>query len=253
MNLYQIIYYINKFIKKVISWWYNEYKSDIIDNNFLTICDLPDSINQKDLSSMIKKYIDSRKDFYKDSGRNIYIEDEFSEYWLEKVTSGKSIGKGSGGMDVKTKSNEGIDATCIIMNNSISNEKSLIQNFTSAGDNLDTLFLEKRDKEAVQMFVTKFSNKIVKTKEKHQLTDLYIVAFVSTKDSVYCVCLKMNIDKIDKIKSEGFGKKTKNIDLTNFIDPKFGKVSLCKSKKRLELRLKKESINHKFAVKMYSM
>ena len=47
-------------------------------------------------------------------------------------------------MDIQTSSNEGIDAMCVVMNKSnTSNEKSLMQNFKTAGENLDTLFREK--------------------------------------------------------------------------------------------------------------
>ena len=114
------------------------------EEKILEICPIPSSIDLEKLKYEVKKYIESRADFYKETKRNLYVEDEFSEYWLAKVSNGTEIGKGNCKMDVKTSDNEGIDAMCVIMNNNNSNEKSLKQGFTSGGNNLDNLFLTKK-------------------------------------------------------------------------------------------------------------
>jgi hypothetical protein len=49
------------------------------------------------------------------------------------------------------------------MNKGTSNEKSLMQNFSSAGKNLDTLFTEKKDVEALSLFTEEYISKINKT------------------------------------------------------------------------------------------
>jgi len=223
-----------------------------INEPVLEIYSLPSSINIEKLKDEVKKYIESRLDFYKNSKRNLYIEDEFSEYWLSKVSNGTEIGKGSGGMDVKTSNNEGIDAMCVIMNSIQSNEKSLIQNFDSAGVNLDDLFLNKKDDEAIKLYIDVYKNKILKIKKDKNLSDLYIIAFISTKNKIYLTCFKLNINNIKNIKSNGFTKTEKNIKISNFIDDKYGIVTLYKSKKRIELRLKIECIHNPFTQLLFS-
>lgn len=238
-----------------------EMKKNSIQHNttpaVLEISPLPISINVEFLKDKVKTYIDSRKDFYVESARNPYIEDEFSEFWLAKASNGEQIGKGSGGMDIKTGLNEGIDAMCVIMNSTGSNEKSLMQNFSTAGQNLDTLFTEGKDNDAIKLFTESYSAKIQKIKEERGLTDLYILAFVSTQKDIYAVCFRLHIDRIPSVCSAGFvagtTKENKNIMTLNFIDPVHGNVRLYKSKKRLELRLKMDAINAPEAIKLYSL
>ena len=76
-------------------------------------------------------------------------------------------------MDVKTKNGEGIDAMAVIMNKGGSNEKSLMQNFSNAGVNLDKLFIEKKDKEALDLFKTGYINKIKRAKEEKALNGIF--------------------------------------------------------------------------------
>ena len=74
---------------------------------------------------------------------------------------------------------------------------------------------------------------------------------------MYIWCLKIDISRIQFVTSGGFvkGKKEKcvNIIVDNFIDSKIGKVNLYKSKKRVELRFKKEILQQEYVHKIYSM
>lgn len=166
-------------------------------------------------------------------------------------------------MDVKTSLGEGIDAMCVIMNKTNSNEKSLIQNFKSAGLNLDTLFNDKKHNLAVELFTKQYYEKIRNTKKDKSLSDLYILSFISTKTDIYISSFKINIDNIKNVKSTGFtevnkkclesNNNSKNIKTENFIDPLFGDVRLYKSKKRLELRLKLNILVSEHSVKLYTL
>jgi hypothetical protein len=230
-------------------------RSDIVDNipKVLEICPIPESIDINYIKDNVKEYMKCRKTFYIETGRNPYIEDEFSEYWIEKASKGKQIGKGNCGMDVKTNKNEGIDVMCVIMNKGTSNEKSLMQNFSSAGKNLDTLFTEKKDVEALSLFTEEYISKIKKTKLNNNLNNLYILSFISTKKNIYIVCFKLYIDRINNVKTKGFTEKIKNIKTDHFIDSKLGDIRLYKSKKRLELRLKNNIIYDKHTVNLYDI
>ena len=223
----------------------------------LTLCPLPESFNKDKIEEDIKKYMKPREEYYKHKNRSPYVEDEFSEYFTARATSGCEIGSGHCAMDVKTKNDEGVDAMCVIMNKDISNEKSIIQNFVSSGSDLDTLFKEKKDHEAVGLFMNDYKKKLEKVKENKNLKDLYILAFISTDTDIYIACFKIDIEKITFVKSGGFveGKKENyvNILIDNFIDSNIGKVTLYKSKKRVELRLKKQLLQEEHVYKIFSI
>lgn len=216
-------------------------------------CKIPASVDIEYLKHNVQQYMESRKEFYKETGRKPYIEDEFSEYWIAKASKGVQIGMGSGGMDVKTSIGEGIDVMCVIMNSNGTNEKSLMQNFSNAGADLDTLFREKKGDEALLLYLNGYADKIKGTKDKHTLNDLFILSFVSTQTSVYVICFKLNIDQVKNVKSTGFTKAEKNITTVNYIDELYGNVKLYKSKKRLELRLSKSCLDYSHAIKLYSL
>lgn len=232
------------------------YKSE--HDNVLTLCPPPESINIDTLKESISNYMGPRIEYYKDKKRAPFIEDELSEYFVAKASDGKEIGGGHCAMDVRTKENEGIDVTCIVMNKSTSNEKSLIQNFKEAGLDLDTLFKEKQDDEAVKLFMENYLEKLENVKKDKNLNKLYILAYISTKTDVYIACFKINIEKLLYVKSGGFVDAFKkdnyvNINIDNFIDPNIGNVRIYKSKKRMELRFKKEILNEEHVFKIYSM
>jgi hypothetical protein len=225
--------------------------------NVLELCDIPESIDIDKLKQLITQYIEPRLGYYKEHSRCLAIEDDFSEYFTALASNGEEIGNGNCGMDVKTQSNEGIDATCVIMNTLKSNEKSIIQNFKSSGNNLDILFKEDKHDDAVRAYMDDYKNKLLKVKMEKKLNDLYILAFISDKNDIYLACFKINIDNINDVKSNGFisnnnTKTAVNIDIHNFIDSNYGNVNLYKSKKRVELRFKKKLLLMPNVVKIYS-
>lgn len=226
-------------------------------NNVLTLCAIPESININIIKEKISNYMESRIEYYQYKNRPPYVEDEFSEYFTAISSNGCEIGGGNSGMDVRTEQNEGIDVTCIIMNKDVSNEKSLIQNFKSSGLNLDTLFAEKKDDEAVELFMNDYKQKLEKIKDDENLNNLYILAYISTNTDIYIACFQIDISKIQYVYSGGFVGGNKeiyvNIILNNFINNDIGKVTLYKSKKRLELRLKKNILQKEYVRKIYSI
>jgi hypothetical protein len=222
--------------------------------NVLEICPIPDSVDILQLTTEVGIYMAPRKEFYTQTERDPYIEDEFSEWWTQKASSGRHIGKGSVGMDVKTSTSDGIDVMCVIMNKTISNEKSLMQKFKEEGGvNLDSLFLEKKSKEALDFYINNYYKKLTDCVKSHDLVNLYILAFITTQTSASIVCFKINIDLIKKVTSTGFTEAEKSILTAGFINSDHGDVRLYKSKKRMELRLKKACITHPYAVKLLDL
>jgi len=228
-----------------------------LPTNVLSVCKMPESVDIAVMKDLVSKYMESRTEYYKEKKRSPYVEDEFSEWFTGQATKGIVIGGGSCAMDVKTAKGEGIDAMCVIMNKSQSNEKSLMQNFSESGNNLDKLFLEKKDEDALKLFTDGYFHKLNTCKTEKELTDLYILAFVSTTADVYLVCFKIDIAQIQHVRSGGFvgeGKaECKNIKVNHFVDSKHATVKLYKSKKRLELRLLPAILESEHAVKIYTM
>lgn len=221
----------------------------------LELCKIPESLNIEQIKDYVYHYMTPRIPFYHDTDRAPFIEDEFSEYFIAKSSGGTVIGNGNCAMDVQTKDNEGIDVMCVVMNRKQSNEKSIIQNFSVSGVDLDTLFKNEKHEEAVKLYTEQYSKKLTNVKTDKKLTDLYILAFVSTKQDVFLVCFKMNIDNIKHISSGGFVNtaSAKNIIIQHFINTSYGNVKLYKSKKRIELRLLDNVLKSEHAVKIYTM
>lgn len=216
-------------------------------------CELPSSIDINKLREYASTYMLSRKEFYTETKRPIYIEDEFSEWWTAKASGGDQIGKGNTAIDVITQFKEGIDVMCVIMNDGgQTNEKSLMQNFITAGCDLDSLFKNKEDTSAINLFMNKLNKKLTDAHKKHELCELYILAYISSPNSIDACCFKYNIDLIGSVISCGFTKQGQSIMVGKFIDEKFGNVKLYKAKKRIELRLSKSCItDNPFAIKIY--
>jgi len=222
--------------------------------NVLRQVPLPDSIRIPYLREKVQQYMDPRAEFYRDTGRNPYIEDEIGEYWTAKASNGIEIGRGSGGMDVKTVDGKGIDVMCVIMKHNGSNEKSLTQNFSGAGAQLDNLFNERRDVEALSLFCERYKEKIRKAREDNNLTSMYLLAFISTQTDIFVVCFYLDETMIDEVRSGGFvAGRDRNIIANGFIDPSEGNVKLYKSKKRLELRLNRTVLASPYTVQLWTL
>lgn len=217
-------------------------------------CPIPSSICQEKIFDYTAKYMSPRQDFYKETGRSLFIEDEVSEWIVAKASQGQQVGKGNEATDVVTSQKEGIDVMCVIMNGKQSNEKSLIQNFNASGCDLDGLFRTKNDTVAIQLFMGDLKKKLFDVCSKRELSDLYILAFVSLQTTVHLCCFKYNLLLLDSVISSGFSTHAQSINVGNFIDDKWGNVKLYKAKKRVELRLKKACVfDNQYSVKIYEL
>jgi hypothetical protein len=222
----------------------------------LELCKVPDCVNIEMLKKHMSDYMGPRLAYYRKKNRALFVEDEMAEFFIAEATDGTEIGAGHCAMDVQ-KDSAGIDAMCVIMNTYASNEKSLIQEFSSSGVDLDTIFKDGKDAEAVELYRNAYSKKIQEIMQEKKLTDLYIVACVSNMTSVSLVCFKIHPENIAHVSSGGFvGNHTKtniSIHANNLVDPAYGRVKLYKSKKRVELRLLPNILTSEYAVKIYSM
>lgn len=123
-------------------------------------------ININILSLKLKDYFTpSRIQFIKETRtNNLVLDSNYMEWALHKsITNSEWIGEGNKPMDIIINDkNIGLDVLCICMNKNETNEKSLIQNFSSCGDNLDTLFRNFKKEIILHGFIKNFKNKLIK-------------------------------------------------------------------------------------------
>lgn len=199
---------------------------------------------QKLIECLKKDYLtDGRREYYKStSTQNINLEDGFMEFITAKCINGERVGEGHCPYDV-VKDDIAIDVLCVCLNGSQTNEKSIMQNFSKCGNNLDTLFDACKYQEALSLFTKQYYKKLFNGKQTKKIRKLYYLAFISTDINVYMSVFKINLDCILNIKYENITKQKKSIKFKGFIDDKFGITTLFKSKKRLEIRLNKDILN----------
>ena len=213
------------------------------NKNILEPCNIFElGINIQELIECLKKdYLtNGRMEYYKSTAtQNLNLEDGFMEFITAKCINGIRVGEGHCPIDV-LKDEKGIDVLCVCLNGAQTNEKSIMQNFSKCGNNLDTLFDTCRYQEALSLFTKEYYKKLLKAKTKKKITKLYYLAFISTDVNVYMSVFKINLECILNIKYENISKQKKSIKFKGFINDKFGITTLFKSKKRLEIRLNKD-------------
>ena len=205
------------------------------------------------LKKYVQEYISPRREYYNEThSNNLELESGFSEWWIKKASNGKKIGEGNCPMDVVTNDNNAIDCMCLCLNGSMTNEKSIMQNFNKSGNDLDSFFSSKNDDGAISLFINDYVGKIknFSIKNKISLDKMYYTIFISTKENIYLSCFKINIQFTRNIKTCGFTKQCKSINIKNFINNDYGNVKLYKSKKRLELRISKNVLNNFNTIKL---
>lgn len=209
-------------------------------------------INIDNLKSYVYEYIQPRKDFYKTRSCNLYLESEFTEWWIEKASCGIHVGAGRYPIDV-ISDNSGIDVLSVCINKNISNEKSMIQIFKGDSAMLDTSFKDGKYHEIVDLFSSTLKEKICKCLNDRKLDNIYYVAFISTKTDIYCFALKIQHDYINNLQPL-LSKCTKtSIILENVIDDKYGSSKIYKSKKRMEIRFKRDILSNEKVIKLFNL
>lgn len=191
-----------------------------------------------------------RMEYYKStSTQNLNLEDGFMEFITADCLSGKRVGEGHCPIDI-TKNDFGIDVLCVCLNGTYTNEKSIMQNFSKCGNNLDTLFEKNQFQEALNIYITEYYNKLLSAKKTKNLNKLYYCAFISTNMHVYIAVFKINLDSIANIKYDKVSKQLKSIKFHGFIGDQYGTTILFKSKKRLEIRLHKDILKSPYVVQL---
>lgn len=224
---------------KIQACWrgYNFRKKNVLEPCCINELD----IDTQKLIEYLKKdcLTPGKMEYYKSiSTQNLKLEDGFMEFLTAKCIDGKHVGEGHCPVDV-IKDDKGIDVLCVCLNGNQTNEKSIMQNFSKCGNNLDTLFDSCKYQEALSLFTKEYYKKLFNSKKTKNIRKFYYLAFISTDVNVYMSVFKINLASILNIKYHNITKQEKSIKFKGFIDDKFGITTLFKSKKRLEIRLNK--------------
>ena len=201
-------------------------------------------IDLQKMKDLLEEYLTPiRKEYYKSiPTQNKNLEPGFMEFIVAKCINGNHVGAGHFPVDV-IKDDKGIDVLCVCLNGIQTNEKSIMQNFSECGNNLDDLFKNSHFQEALGLFINAYRKKLENAKNEKKIKNLYYLAFISNAENVYMSAFKLNVEYLSNIKYTAITKQKKSIKFNGFIDDKFGSTTLCKSKKRLELRLKKDILD----------
>ena len=214
--------------------------------NVLEPCNIDElEIDISKLKEHLKKdYLTpGRMEYYESTKtKNLNLEDGFMEFITAKSINGTRVGEGNCPIDV-VKNNKGIDILCVCLNKNKTNEKSIMQNFSSCGNKLDNLFEKGKYQEALCMFVKEYHKKMLNAIKTQGIEKLYYCAFISTNKNIYMSVFKINLDCILNIVYESITTTKKSIKFKGFIDNKYGITTLFKSKKRLEIRLNRSILD----------
>ena len=206
---------------------------------------IPLFINLDILVNYVKQDIEPNIEYFKDINKNYTISNTKKAEWIlsKAIKGSKLIGDGNTNTDIRYK-DYNIDVSVLTLNKNKTNEKSIIQNFKQTSE-LDILFINKDGKRCVELFKNQLIKKYL------LLTSIYYIFFICYNNSIYLTSFKLDKTNIKYLKFNSFSNSYKTIHIDNFIDREFGSLILYQSKKRLELRLYKNIINHPNTVKIY--
>ena len=175
----------------------------------------------------------------------IQIPKEHIEQWFVQAIHAKPVGAGSYpvdiilgdifGADVKMLSCK-VDKDNKLKVGAQSGETSLAQKFKSTGTSLDDLFNNGKYEEILDGWKDILFNKIEGIKETNPKLKIYYFFFLRAGKTFYLCGCEVDHNKLCDTVVLDKSNKT-NVHVGNFIDPEYGKITIYKAKKRMELRL----------------
>jgi len=195
----------------------------------------------------------------------IQIPKEHIEQWFTQALNVNSVGAGSHPIDIYNPEQKwGADIKMLNIKisksgnvlNRDSGEASLGQKFTGTGNELDSLFKDKKYNSIKNGWLNLYVEKYKSIKNKYDMDKIFYFFILrpgSQKDGAYFYFAGavIDLDNIKNVKVNKTRTTDKSVYIQNFISDKFGNTKIYKSKRRLELRLyPKEWVDSKFALKI---
>jgi hypothetical protein len=205
------------------------------EHNILTPCpinNLKKILNITTLKKYVLNDVNSNYEYFNDANLTYTISNPTKAEWIiyKSIKNSLWIGKGNSKADVLLQllfTNIYIDVGVLTLNGNLTNEKSVMQNFTQ-GNNLDELFINKKGSEAVNIFKNKLIEKYQsQTLILNQTDKYYYMLFICYGKNIYLTCFNFNEINIQNMSFESFiGSEHKNILIKNFIDTKYGQLDI---------------------------
>lgn len=178
-------------------------------------------------------------------GRSLSMGKECWEYAVaDSILNADWSGAGNSIVDVKISSDTGLDVKSVLKNKSLSGEASMYQNYSGS----DHLFKNSDSQGLWDIYVNGWYNKATTIKNYYLLTVL--------KDESYncSICgfkLTGSLPAYD-ISYGKFTPKLKSWRVEQLADPKLLQTTVLKSKKRLEMRVRKAMFSPQYALPVYT-
>lgn len=175
----------------------------------------------------------------------IQIPKEHIEQWFVQAIHAKSVGAGSYPVDIMLGDIFGADVKMLsckvdkdnrLKPRALSGETSLAQKFKSTGASLDDLFNNGKYEDILKGWQEILFNKIDGIKMGSPNLKIYYFFFLRAGKTFYLCGCEVNHQELGNTTVLEKSNKT-NVHVGNFIDPEYGRVTIYKSKKRMELRL----------------
>ncbi len=176
----------------------------------------------------------------------IQIPKEHIEQWFVQALNAQSVGAGSYPVDILMPNQYGADVkmlSCVIDANdnlkqgSLSGETSLAQKFQGTGINLDSLFKNKQYEEILDGWKKILYDKLCGVMKERNVTKIYYFFFLRAGTTFYICGCRVNPSELGKASVNLEKSNNNNVWVDNFIDSNYGKITIYKAKKRMELRL----------------
>lgn len=199
-------------------------------NYVCKVSNIPSFIDLDILKKYVVKDIESNKEYFDEMNLTYKISESKKAEWIiyKSIKESKMVGSGHNNIDI-LYNNIGIDVGILSLSRTYTNEKSIIQNFSTAYK-LDKLFNDGRGEDATNIFKNKLIDKFSKNSEYDKL---YYILFICHKKHIYLTCIKLYRENIKHITFSCFTQSCKSIIIDNFIHPDIGNVKLYQSKKEL--------------------
>lgn len=176
----------------------------------------------------------------------IQIPKEHIEQWFVQALNAQSVGAGSYPVDILIPNVFGADVKMLsckidkdgnLKPRELSGETSLAQKFQNTGANLDILFSEARYGEILDGWKEILSNKLYGVMHEQKIDNIYYFFFLRAGSKFYVCGCRVQPEEISKSIVNYEKSNSNNVWVDNFINSEFGKITIYKAKKRMELRL----------------
>ena len=200
---------------------------------------------EKIFNYLLKKILFSQPEsLVEQKESNIQVTKEFLEQWVVQGLNLTPKGAGNYPIDAYRKDSFGVDVKFVSItsgSNKMTNETSIIQNFESGGNSLDSDFQSLEYNKILDKWISLLTEKYKKVESDLNLKKIYYFLFIRNQNTINLAVAELDVKAfknlaVNQVKAIN-NTNAKSISIKNFIEDNYGNTKIYKSKKRMELRL----------------